>query len=449
MYHKASKQLRLLVNSFIALTHLHKQVENAEGDVLKVSEARALSEIKHIWHGLRTGFFNSEERSERKVATNYEQLLGLTKKVEVDLPAEEIVKINRILKEGGVFNSLLKKLGSRGGEIEASLEAAMAFPKDVSKLKAAQELIETAINTITSFEVGMKALLKEIDKQEPVSIDAIKRLEVSDLLPEVPKLGETLIVLQRNAKDIRDPYQPDNGPLDVGAIESTLAQADMFFDKIFSSLSSSDKSTVDIMVMASDAVLSTPEGMRSGRKRAVDTAQLVIDSIRKVFQRQGVSNRQLLNNTLRMGGGPIEVSELRDLSILEQSPAFVDLLRKRYGTGIGFWDAYENDVEKKIRKKMGAEGPEEIADRVYHALSIWGQISKQHHLKYPNRRLIIWAVSHYDTISPFIKKYVLKMRKQIYLPVAHGGGVILMINQRGKIDCLLRNRRLAVKKIKW
>jgi hypothetical protein len=161
---EAKHELNLLISSFIALKHLHCLVKGAEGDVEKVSDKKAKSEVKHIWRKLRTGFFGSEERVERKVARCYEDLTSEIKSAE--LTFDEINKINNLMHENNIFNSLLEKLCSRGGEIENSLHDAMDEPKNQDKLKDAEKLIERAVKSVEGFEIDMKKIINEIKEDK-------------------------------------------------------------------------------------------------------------------------------------------------------------------------------------------------------------------------------------------------------------------------------------------
>jgi len=276
---------------------------------------------------------------------------------------------------------------------------------------------------------------------EPVKIE---KIEVKDIQPKIPELGGTTIVLQRNAKDDRRLNSTDIGALEVEAAEQVKFSAKVFFDKIFEGLTEKERLSVDVMIVASDTTLITPGGIISPHKRAVETADRVIVGLKESMSGFSLSEQQFLNSSATQDGGVIEVSELRDLLMVRESPEFMAFLVEKYGSGMEFWDAYENDTEKETRLKMGAEGPEEIADRVNHALSLQTQIAREYHLANPSRRLIIWAVSHYDSISPFIKKHVTGTDLKKYLPVDQGAGITIEINKDGAASCDLREQKIKL-----
>lgn len=272
----------------------------------------------------------------------------------------------------------------------------------------------------------------------------IGKIEAKDIQAKIPELGETTLVLQRNAKDDRRLDSADIGALEAGAAEQARLQAKDFFGKIFDGLTEDERKSVDIMVVASDTTLITPSGIVSPHKRAVETADQVISGLRESMKNFSIAEQQFLNNSATQDGGAVEVSGLRDLKMVNESPDFMAFLVKKYGSGAEFWDAYESDVEKETRLKMGAEGPEEIADRVNYALSLQMQIAREYHKANPGRRLIVWAVSHYDSMSPFIKKHVTNIDLKTYLPVDQGAGITIKVDKNSKAACELHNQKIKL-----
>ncbi|MFA7209240.1 MAG: hypothetical protein WC120_03055 [Parcubacteria group bacterium] len=272
----------------------------------------------------------------------------------------------------------------------------------------------------------------------------IERITSADLHPKMPEIGGSTIVLQRNAKDDRRKDSPDMGALEVGAAEQVRVNAKEFFNKIFGGLNEEERKMIDVMVIASDSTLSTPDGIKNKHQRAVETAGQVMTGLRESMSEFFIADGQLLNNSAAQNGGAIEVSELRDLMILEESPEFTQFLIDKYGTGVEFWDAYESDSERETRVEMGAEGPDGIADRVNYALSLQAQIADEYHKANPDRRLIIWAVSHYDSISPFIKRHIAGIDMKKYLPVDQGAGISIGIDKRGKASCEIQGKELSL-----
>jgi len=81
---------------------------------------------------------------------------------------------------------------------------------------------------------------------------------------------------------------------------------------------------------------------------------------------------------------------------------------------------------------MGAEGPADIADRFGHSLGGLSRYAHELHAANPDIRVVMWAVSHYDTISPYAKLKLLGMGLQDRLPVAYGGGFTVKIDTDGR-----------------
>ncbi|HLD30937.1 MAG TPA: hypothetical protein VJB41_01940 [Patescibacteria group bacterium] len=280
--------------------------------------------------------------------------------------------------------------------------------------------------------------------REEVVVTGIERITRESIKPRISEVGGTIIILQRNAKDDRRLDSEDIGALEAEAAEQTFLHAREFFDKIFEGMDDKERETIDVMIIAGDTTLITPDGIKSYHKRAVETASQVIAGLKESMAKFSLREQQLLNTAASPDGGVIEVSELRDLLMLEKSPEFVKFLIDKYGTGVKFWDAYESDAERETRLQMGAEGPDEIADRVNYALSLHAQIAEEYHQANPGRRLIVWAVSHYDSISPFIKKYIVGMEMSSYLPVDQGAGITISIDKTGKATTTIQDQELIL-----
>lgn len=264
------------------------------------------------------------------------------------------------------------------------------------------------------------------------NLPKIERITINDLRPEVPKPDETIVVLQRHAKDSRDP----NSPLELGTLipesaEQVRKKTKEFFDQIFKSLGPEKIKNLDILVVASNTKLTTPmPDVKSEHKRAMETGEVVIAEIKKSMAEFSLPQVQLLNKS----GRPIELSSGRigELHMFEDSPEFVNFLRNKYGIGKEFWVAFEDDAEKETRERLGAEGPDEVADRLKDYLKTLANAMKLYHQLHPNRRMIVWAISHYDTISPFIKRHVAGMPKTDYLPIDNGAGIVINIKKDQK-----------------
>lgn len=279
----------------------------------------------------------------------------------------------------------------------------------------------------------------------------IKGVTECDLRVVLPLVGETTIILQRNAKDERNPESPNYGALTPETAEKTHDNAKSYFEQIFQGLSSEERKQIEILVVASDAILITPMGPEysSPHKRGLETAVKVIEGAKKAMKEFGVPEKQLLNLSEFTAEseieGPVEFEDLKDLKMLSKSPEFVDYLRNKYGAGKEFWSAYEGDKEKVKRKELDAEGVWEIAERMRAFIDLLTKGSLERHSRLANRRLIIWAVTHYDSLSPFIKVNVLKKPATDYLPINAGGGITLEINKEGEVKTEINNQKFDVR----
>jgi hypothetical protein len=258
--------------------------------------------------------------------------------------------------------------------------------------------------------------------------ETVESIKTTDIKPEIPQPDGTVIVLQRHEEYIRKAKDnPRRGSLtDEGAMRARN-QAETFLNSVFGGLSPEEMDNVDILVVASDT--------RAGKgQRSMETAAKVLDACNSVFDRNHIDKNHILNNKGKGGVRPIK--QLREPRIFDESPDFVDFMIEKYGPpGTDFFKAFEQDVEEVTRKKMGAEGPLEIADRLKKYTEVLKQFAKRYHEKNPGRRLLVWATTHYDTISPFVKRDVLKMSDQetkaTYLDVDYGGGITINIDPHG------------------
>ena len=164
----------------------------------------------------------------------------------------------------------------------------------------------------------------------------------------------------------------------------------------------------------------------------------MLDEIKEALKENEISEENLLNisHSYRQTkkGETRPTPQIREPLMFEENPEFVAFLKEKYPERKDFWPAYEEDVEKETRLYMGAEGPEDMADRLQKFLEFIKRYSQFFHRSNPNSRLVVWCVSHYDTISPWSKKYVMgeDVTKR-YLPVDHGSGLSIGIDKDGKV----------------
>lgn len=277
------------------------------------------------------------------------------------------------------------------------------------------------------------------------------KIEKSDIKPTLPEIGGTEIVLQRHGKYERSADSPNVGSLTEEGVKEVYELSKDFFSELFDSASEDERKQVDVLVIASDTQY------KGGGHRSMETAEQTIKALKEELKRLELDESQLLNSSGRYSGdGEVRPTpKLREPQMFNESPEFVEFMREKYGDiNLDFWIAFEEDTEKETREAMGAEGPDEIADRVKLMVDVLARYSRFYHKKHPDRRLVIWAATHYDTISPYVKREIFEVGKDAVLQVDYGGGISINLDKDGggvvkiagkEYDVPLRDRRDANK----
>jgi hypothetical protein len=267
----------------------------------------------------------------------------------------------------------------------------------------------------------------------------------ADLSPRDLGIGDTEIVFQRHGRYQRDENSPERGSLTAEAQSEEHESALQFFRQQVEAIPEGERGNFYLLVLASDTrYLGDPDaGMRS-----TETANIVLDAAKEILGEYGLSEDQILNISTNINGNgearPTPI--LREPKILDESPEFIEFLKDKYersteyGEGSMFWQAFEGDWEKEKREEMGAEGPDEMADRLQKSLDILSRYSKFFHYKHPESRLVIWAASHYDTISPYAKRELMGLDKDTFLGVDYGSGITIKVSPSGEADTIINNK---------
>jgi hypothetical protein len=280
-----------------------------------------------------------------------------------------------------------------------------------------------------------EAVLGRDDQQIP------ERITREDLRPGTLSASGTEIILQRHGEYVRDPEDPRVGSLTAEAAETESQASVAYFDELLHGMSEEERASVDILVVASDTQY------RGGGRRSLETATIVQDAAQAVLAQYELDPAEHLINLhhpVHNDDGPRTKPMLREPHMFNESPEFVKFLEEKYGNGREFWVAFEEDKESETRQQMGAEGPDEITDRMEHAMAILNRYSRQHHAANPDRRLVIWVATHYDTISPYVKRDVLGVDKTRYVGVDYGAGVVIDIDAEGTAQTTLGGQRYPV-----
>ncbi len=267
------------------------------------------------------------------------------------------------------------------------------------------------------------------------------KIEKSDIKPHKIKPGETEIVFQRHGAYVRDREDPHVGSLSEESAAEEKKASKSYFDNFIKNVPEQDRDKIDVLIVASDT-----QYFGAGR-RSMETAQQAQQAVSEVFEEKGIPTANIINSTgrLRGEGGPRPMPKLREPNFLNDSPDFLDYMLEKYkGINVNFWTAYEEDQEKETRLAMGAEGPDDIADRTAFSLRALARYAKAYHAANPDRRLIIWGATHYDTISPFVKRDIFGVGKEQQLLVDYGGGISIDIDSEGKATTEIRGKEYEV-----
>lgn len=261
----------------------------------------------------------------------------------------------------------------------------------------------------------------------------IPKVEKEDI--KVPHLepGESAIVLQRHEKYERDRDSETAGSLVPEHADVASERYQTYFRELFSQ----DVDSETMLFFVSSDTQYSGKGYRS-----METAQLAKDAAVAVLEEMGIDpTERIINVNPKFNTKSFEKTgqTIRsDKKIVEpdifNTPKYVDFLRDKYGKEDGpgngisqkAWAMHEMDAEAQVRESHGAEGVYDVVDRTKKSLSIMERYSKVFHASNPDKKLLIWASSHYDTISPLIKN-VTGADFGEYLPVDYGGGILIKL----------------------
>lgn len=261
----------------------------------------------------------------------------------------------------------------------------------------------------------------------------IDRIEGKNILEEFT-LGqnETLVMLQRHQEHEKNSTSPEHGNLTPRGHEATREESSERLTKIIESIPENERQKLFFLVLGSD---STYPGKNA---RAMETGTIFSEEIIKILEKYNIDKNNFLNyaraykNTKQ--SEPRPTANLRISPDIDKNSPFGRYLAELYPENPDFMQAFDRDKEKDVRLKMSAEGPEETADRFKKFLLVLQRYSGIFHKANPDSRLVIVNFTHYDTISPFIKKELLQEPiGERYLPVDFGAGISVKIDASGKM----------------
>lgn len=272
-----------------------------------------------------------------------------------------------------------------------------------------------------------KGIINDMDSE--VGIEGVK---TTDILPVVPEIGGTSIILQRHAKYVTDESSELLGGLDSENRQKAFGQAEKYFKELFAQIPEDQRQNVDVLFVASNT------RYRGKEQRSMKTAEEALYAVQEFLP-----DENILNKSSRFKGkGVRPTPTITEPNMFTDAPEFVDFLIQKHGDK--FWEVYEDDTEQEERLRTKAEGPIDMADRLAKFVRALKRFSRMYHGKHPERRLIVWAVSHYDTISPYVKKYVAGISQETYLPVDYGAGVNILVGKDGQAQTTLQGKTYPV-----
>lgn len=262
----------------------------------------------------------------------------------------------------------------------------------------------------------------------------INKVEKDNVL-EKPSIenGETLIVMQRHQEYVKDRNSADHGSLTTRGREDAVVDSAEKLNTIIEGVNPKERQNLFFLILSSD---STYPGVKA---RAMESSIIFSEALLKIMEKYGISENNFLNHSRKYRNTkhnePRPTHNLRISPDIDKSSPFGKYLAELYPENPDFIQAFDRDKEKKKRIEMKAEGPEETAKRMKHFLIILKRYAKAFHGSNPGSRLVIFNFTHYDTISPLVKKEITKESiSERYLPVDFGGGVSIIIDKNGKMQ---------------
>lgn len=263
---------------------------------------------------------------------------------------------------------------------------------------------------------------------------SIQKIEKEDI--KVPSLnnGDSAIIFQRHERYERDRSAENAGSLIPEHAEATRQRDVAFFEELFG-----DEDTETMVLFTSSDTQYAGGGYRS-----LETAQIAQDAAIKVLEEMGIDPSSRIINLspdfATSGFDSTEQSIRPDIKIREpqifDTPEYVNHLRNKYGEEIGpgtgisprAWAMHEMDAEKEVREQIGAESVHEMLDRTKKSIAIMNRYAKVFHANNPDKALLFWTASHYDTISPMVKDAT-DVSFEEYVPVDYGAGVVIELHK--------------------
>lgn len=287
-------------------------------------------------------------------------------------------------------------------------------------------------------------------------IEKAGKIELGDLRPpHEMQPGEVNVILQRHGDYVRGNGE-DRGSITPESGEDLRRQAEEYVRSLIESVPEEERRGVKFLFVASDTQY------KDAGRRSYETGQIAEAATYDVLESMELDpSRQIVNLDPQVrletvegeAGGPRPMARLREPEFLDSPDRrYFDLLKEEHGMpGPAFFDAFESDQHAAKREEFGAEGPDDIArrvDRTVRQLARVGHrmvnpVGDDGELLPPTDRMVVWATTHYDAISPYAKEQtgVLghldaanqqrgdKTTKDYYLGVELGAGVSIKVDK--------------------
>lgn len=221
---------------------------------------------------------------------------------------------------------------------------------------------------------------------------------------------ETLIVLQRHgAYDNRAPSdklsEEELNKLGWLTSEGEINSRKSARDRIEKILDKSRGKPVDFIVLNSPSLW-----MRKHGARAKQTAEIIAEEAKGIIEKRGLSRDRacfLEFGKSEAGTRPHNSLRTADITYLNnRNPrVFIDALKKE-AKGGDWLEIYANQELRKLQEKTGAESPVAVGDRVRSLVNVLEKFARGYHSKYPERKLVIWMVSHGEVIRSYVQHFL-------------------------------------------
>jgi hypothetical protein len=286
------------------------------------------------------------------------------------------------------------------------------------------------------------------------SMPAAEKTAETVIAPEIPRENwETCILLQRHGRyDSRAPQDRNNITEEekktLGRLtEEGKVEAAKRDDDRIAALMENDPENTYFLVINSPTFWHDFEDLG---QRAKETADIIAERIKVELKKRGIDENHLLNTAKKENGedafkGDDSSRPERRVgeALFFQVPQFAAFLRKEYGgQGPAFWENFNEDTHKELREDLGAEGPEDISDRMNLIMNVAARFARKFHYDNPGKKLVPWIVSHGDGLEPFVQRSL--NAKEADFKAGYNDGVAIAIDKGGRGKTTINGKEFEV-----